>query len=276
MRTRFPKNGNTVRGPILERITEILLAFVDDPVMTIPTLSARLKLAQSTAYRFVGGLRRRGFLDTVGDGQYRLGPRILQLAEAARQQLSLVDLSAPVMTELSRRTQETTLLTTVAGDQALAVRQVAAPHPIRLTFQPGVARPLHAGASAKILFAYLDESHRERLLRSGHFGRHTARTVTDPARLRQQLDKIRAQGYVTTTGEYDEASSAIAAPIREPNGGVWGLSIVAPAARITDARLPGLIRAVTAAARSLEAQIRGVPTPAPVRRSGRTRATGTL
>jgi DNA-binding IclR family transcriptional regulator len=272
MRTHFSSNENSARGSILERVADILLAFNDEPVMTIPALSARLRLAQSTAYRFVSGLRRRGFLDAIGGGQYRLGPRVLQLAEVARQHLSLVDLSEPVMVDLSRRTGETTLLTTIAGDQALAVRQVAAPQPIRLTFQPGVARPLHAGASAKILFAFLDEPHRERLLRHGHFERHTTRTVTDPMRLRHQLDQIRARGYVVTTGEYDEASSAVAAPIRDPGGGTWGLSIVAPAARMTAARVPRLVRALLDSARILEHQMRGLPAVAAPRKPGRRRA----
>jgi IclR family acetate operon transcriptional repressor len=259
MRSQFSVSGNASRGPILERVADILLAFADEPVMTIPALSARLCLAPSTAYRFVGGLRRRGFLNATGGGRYQLGPRVLQLAEVARQQLSLVDLSEPVMVDLSRRTGETSLLTTVAGDQALAVRQVAAPQPIRLTFQPGVARPLHAGASAKILFAFLDEPRRQRLLRQGQFERHTARTVTDPVRLRHQLDDIRARGYVVTTGEYDEASSAVAAPIRDPGGEIWALSIVTPAARMTTARLPRLVRAVVEAAQLLEDQLRGLP-----------------
>ena len=235
--------------------------FMDQPTMTVLVLSRRLALRKSTAYRFVGGLRNRGFLDDLGDGRYRLGPRILQLAEAARQQLGIIDLSSMVMTKLAHATGETTLLTTVAGDQALAVRQVAAPQPIRLTFRPGVTRPLHAGASAKVLFAFLDEPHRERLLRTGKFERRTAETVTDPARLRRQLVEIRAQGYAVTTGEYEESLRAVAAPVVEPGGGIWGLSVVGPVVRMRDERLPELVRAVVAAARGLTVQLGGPPSP---------------
>jgi IclR family acetate operon transcriptional repressor len=217
-------------------------------------------MRRSTAYRFVSGLRERGFLEEdVRDGHYRLGARVLQLGEAARQQLSVVDLSTPVMEELAQTTGETCLLTTVVGDRALAVRQVAAPQPVRLTFQPGVTRPLHAGASAKVLFAFLDEKHRERLLRTSHFERRTARSVTDPDRLRQQLAQIRAQGYAVTTGEYEDALRAVAAPVIEPGGAVWGLSVVGPVTRMRDHRLAQVTRTVIAAAHAIRARLARTP-----------------
>jgi len=269
MGREVPRRGNQAAGPTLQRALDILLMFVDQPTMTVRVLSERLALRKSTAYRFVSGLRGRGFLDELGDGSYRLGPRILQLAEAARPQLGIIDLSSPIMAELAQATGETTLLTTVVGDQALAVRQVAAPQPIRLTFQPGVTRPLHAGASAKVLFAFLDEARRERLLRAGRFDRRTAETVTDPARLRRQLAEIRAQGYAVTTGEYEEALRAVAAPLVEPGGGIWGLSVVGPVGRMRDERLPQLVRAVVGAARTLTARLGAPPGPGPSSRPPR-------
>ena len=65
------------------------------------------------------------------------------------------------------------------------------------------------------------------------------------------------KGYAVTTGEYEEAIRAVAAPVLEPQGSVWGLSVVGLAARMTDERLPLLIRAVVEAARSLGDRLRG-------------------
>jgi DNA-binding IclR family transcriptional regulator len=249
--------GTPRKDPTFQRALEILLLFVEQPIMAVHALSERLAMRKSTAYRFVSGLRDRGFLDDAGAGQYRLGPRIFQLAEAARQSLGIVDLSVPVMEELAQATGETCLLTTVVADRALAVRQVAAPKPARLTFQPGVMRPLHAGASAKVLFAFLPDKHRERLLQTNRFERRTTRSVTDPVRLRRQLAQIRAQGYSVTTGEYEEALRAVAAPVIEPGGGVWGLSVVGPVTRMRDDRLSQVTRAVVAAANDLQTRLGG-------------------
>src|SRR5947207_5711238 len=104
MGTEVPHRGNQAAGPTLQRALDILLMFVDQPTMTVRVLSERLALRKSTAYRFVSGLRGRGFLDELGDGSYRLGPRILQLAEAARPQLGIIDLSSPIMAELAQAT----------------------------------------------------------------------------------------------------------------------------------------------------------------------------
>jgi DNA-binding IclR family transcriptional regulator len=252
-------------GPTFQRALDILVLFVERPTMTVQMIGERLQLPKSSAYRFVRGLCEQGLLNAIGSGRYRLGPRVLQLAEAARQQLSIVDLSSEVMADLAQATGETTLLTTVVGDQALAVRQVAAPQALRLTYQPGVIRPLNAGASAKILFASLDEAHQERLLRTVRFESHTLDTVVDPVRLRKELAQIRAQGYAVTTGEYEESIRAVAAPVLESGGSVWGLSIVGPAFRMADSRLPRLVAQVVEAARTLGNRIQQSASLGPLR-----------
>jgi DNA-binding IclR family transcriptional regulator len=135
-------------GPTFQRALDILFLFVERPTMTVQMIGERLELPKSSAYRFVRGLCEQGLLSTIGGGSYRLGPRIVQLAEAARQQLSVIDLSSEGMAELAQATGESTRMTTGVGEQALACRQVAAPQTLRLTFQPGVIRPMYAGESA--------------------------------------------------------------------------------------------------------------------------------
>lgn len=233
----------------LERGLDVLLTFIAQPVSSVPEVAARTGMSKSATYRIVRSLKDRGFLSNTGSGNYRPGPRVLQLAEAARQ--AVIDVARPKMRELSQLTGETVLLTTLAGDQALAVAQVSAPQPIRLTFETGVARPLHAGASAKVLFAFLDGRQRERILARGGFDRRTENTVTDPQLLSQQLDQIRGQGWAMSTEEYETHVRAIAAPVFDAEGGVWGLSVVGPVFRLTDDLVGRTIAVVLAAADDL-------------------------
>lgn len=240
-----------------ERALDVLLAFADEPAMTVPRLAERMEMTRSTAYRFVRGLRRRGFLDGTPDGRYRLGPRILQLARVARAQLTILEMAHPIMRELSERTGETALLTVAVDGQALAIEQIAAPQPIKLTFEVGTARPLHAGASAKVLLAYLGESERERILAAGGFDRRTANTVTDPEQLRQQLVAIRAQGYAVSREEYEKDVCAIAAPVFGPTGElIAGLSAVGPDFRMTEEVRRRVIAQVVAAAAKLTDRVK--------------------
>ena len=161
------------------------------------------------------------------------------------------------MEELAQTTGETCLLTTVVADRALAVRQVAAPQPVRLTFQPGVMRPLHAGASAKICSRFSPRSTGSGCFARARFEKRTVRSVTDPARLRQQLAQIRVQGYAVTTGEYEEAlQGGGCAGDRTRRRGV-GFERGRPGARMRDDRLSQATRAVVAAAHTFGARLGG-------------------
>jgi DNA-binding IclR family transcriptional regulator len=240
-----------------ERGLDILLAFADEPAMTVPRLAERMGMTRSTTYRFVRGLRKRGLLDGTPEGTYRLGPRILQLARVAREQLTILEMAHPIMRELSERTGETALLTVPIDGHALAIEQVAAPQPIKLTFEVGTARPLHAGASAKVLLAHLHETERERILAAGGFDRRTPNTVTDPEQLRQQLLAIRAQGYAVSREEYEKDVCAIAAPVFGPTGDlIAGLSAVGPDFRMTEEVRRRVIADVLAAAARLTERVR--------------------
>jgi DNA-binding IclR family transcriptional regulator len=240
------------KGP---RVLDVLLAFGTRPKMKVPEIADLVGLPQSTTYRFVRTLRDRGLLSASGDGLYAIGPRLLQLASSATSQSRVLDFAIPSMKALAEETGETILLSKLVGDKAMAIHQEPGRLPLRLTFEVGLTRPLHAGASSKILFAYLAEPLRERLLKAGGFQRQTLQTTTDPDVLRTQLAKIRRDGYAVTSDEWEEHVLAIATPIFEPGEAPWGLSLVAPSVRIPKKRLGELIGRVVASARDISVRL---------------------
>lgn len=240
----------------------MLLAFAEQPVMNMAELTARVGLPQSTAFRLVRTLQDVGMLTSAG-GMYRIGPRVLQLAEAARSEFDVVGVATPEMETLAEQTGETILLTTLAGDQAVAVHAVPGRQAIRFSFDIGIARPLHAGASAKILFAFMRQAHRDRILRAGQFERRTPQTVTDPNRLRVELALIREQGYSLTSDEWEPGALSTAAPVFGPLG-IWGLSIVAPTFRVDAAQAARMTELVIKAAHQINESVSAaVSAPSP-------------
>src|SRR5262249_48717242 len=117
--------------------------------------------------------------------------------------------------------------------------------------------PLHAGASAKVLLAYLKPSEIDTVLNAEDLPRYTEHTVTDPAILRAQLKAIRAAGHVVSDGEVDTGVRGIAAPIFGTNEQVIeGISVAGPAFRLHDAALPAVIAAVRNAAQLISQRLR--------------------
>ena len=133
------------------------------------------------------------------------------------------------MEALSREQGETAILTAPCGLEAIVLHTVEAEHArAALLRRRSGARPMHLGASGKVLAAYLEATSAS--------GSLTA--VGDPA-LAGALDgDPRARLGQSTTGELDRGVSAVAAPVLDPRGRLLaGLSVAGPSERMA---APGL------------------------------------
>jgi DNA-binding IclR family transcriptional regulator len=236
--------GAKGRNSTADRAIDVLLLFDERrPALSAVDVSERLAMPRSTTYRYLQSLRTYGLVeeDSAGSG-FRLGPRVLELARVARKGLGISEVALPHMRELAASTGEATLLTRRSGQQVVCLERVESTHRIRLSYERGQVLSPHAGASAKVLLAWLPPDAVQHLFR-GELTRYTDRTITDPAELRLQLDRIRAAGYAVSEGEVDEGVRGIAAPIFGSDGQVVaGLSTVGPAFRIDDKALPRIVQ----------------------------------
>jgi DNA-binding IclR family transcriptional regulator len=78
--------------------------------------------------------------------------------------------------------------------------------------------------------------------------RITAYTVTQPARLLEQLRRVRAEGYATTGEEMSLGACSVAVPVRNGDTVVAALGMVVPDLR---RQLPRLVSALQVAAHGI-------------------------
>jgi DNA-binding IclR family transcriptional regulator len=90
------------------------------------------------------------------------------------------------MEELQATTGETIALSVLDGHEALCIEMVEGWHEVKLVTRLGYRQPLHAGASARTLLAYLPPAEVERCL-AGALVALGPRTMTDPDQLRQAI-----------------------------------------------------------------------------------------
>lgn len=207
----------------------VLAAIIDGGPRRVDDLATQTGLPTSTVYRFVRTLVDTGFLE-ARDGVYHLGPRLVTVQGSDVGIEWLRRLATPLMRELVAATEESVVLTVRTGLSALVVETVDSPHLMRLSFTRGTVRPLHAGASAKVLLAFSADDVVRSVL-SRELERFSAGTP-DSATLTRQINEIRAQGYVTTHGEVDPFASAIGVPVLRGGELVCGLSVAGPEMRL--------------------------------------------
>ena len=166
--------------------------------------------------------------------KYRLGFRILELASLVYDRLELRKIAAPFIKEFSEKTQETVYLTVLNRDRAVCIEKIESNFALRLSVNRGESFPLHSCATSRILMAHLPEEQQESII-SGGLDKYTQNTMTDPAELREELAKIKKQGFAYSDQELDEGARAVSAPIFDCFGRVIaGLSIAGPVYRFTD------------------------------------------
>ena len=245
---------------------EILLLFDSSrPIFTILEICDLLRFSQSKTYRLVRALVHHGLLETQnGSGQYSLGMNALRLGLLAQQKFKIGVMALPYMKELSRLTKETVLLTAIQGNKAICLERVESAEPIRYSlFTPGANLPLHAGASSKVLLAFLPEVEWDAIIVEGGLQRFTPQTITDPGVLKEQLREIRIRGFAFSDQEVDRDVRAVAAPILNARGDlIAGLSVAGPAYRINKRRVQSLGQLVRRYAGKIAGQIQE-PSPGP-------------
>jgi len=178
-------------------------------------LQRETAMPRATLYRLLAVLCENGFALPPGDGadRYRIGPEIARLAGAADRPRDLVSAARPVMERLARQVRETVKLVVVDGTDALTCAVADTGLEARVTALVGTKVPLHIGASQRLLLAHAPATLWRRVL-SQPLEQRTGRTLSDPARLRASLDKLRRVDSEQTYGEGIQGVGAAAALVR--------------------------------------------------------------
>jgi DNA-binding IclR family transcriptional regulator len=221
----------------VDKAITILNCFsVEEAVLSVGAISKMTGITLSTASRLLSTMERRGVVEKAGGhGRYHLGYRTYFWGLLSRRHNNLATLARPMMEQLRDSSGEEVSLYIVTGNHRTCLERVASKHAIAMTGSIGGRLPLHAGASGRVLLAYMPPDRQEQVLESTGLDRFTEHTLTDPDRLRAELRKIREQGVGISREEREPGAYSVVAPIRDADGQVVAsLTIAGPLYRLSD------------------------------------------
>jgi IclR family transcriptional regulator, KDG regulon repressor len=225
---------------VLTHIIAILDCFsVSRPELGVREAARLADISPSTAGRLMAELKDAGILQQNPVSRaYSPGSRVLTWSSVYLALLNIRTVALPFMEDLRQATGETITLYVREGNDRLCVERMESQLNIRMVTRVGSRLPLYAGSAGKAILAFMPEAAREDYLGSVAFKPLTNQTISDPAVMRQELVKIRQEGYALSCGEWILEASGVAAPIFGPGGAVLGaLSISGPGSRLTVERL---------------------------------------
>ncbi|BDD81867.1 IclR family transcriptional regulator [Tsukamurella pulmonis] len=212
-----PESLTPVSGiGVLDKSVAVLRAAAAEPA-SLADLCGRTGLPRATAHRLAVGLELHGLLTRDGDGLWRPGSALRELAASTAD--ALVDTAAMVLPRLREITGESVQLYRREGDHRICVAAAEPPSGLRDTVPVGSRLPMTAGSGAKVLAAWADT-------RADSF-------FTDRA-----LSEVRKRGWAQSAGERESGVASVSAPVRNPRGEVIAaISVSGPIDRM--GRRPG-------------------------------------
>lgn len=228
-------------SPISHAITVLRCFSVDEPMLGVTEIAARVGLHKSSVSRILATLEAEDVVerDPV-TRRYRLGLGVIGIAGPLLADLDERRVAQPALRDLAERTGETSALLLCNGHEAVSVEQVPSPHLVKHTTSLGTRYRTALSASVQVFLAALPAAHRKALLTDGTI----AHTQTDDAGLAAFADRLAgatARGYAVNYGETSIEEVGVSSPVFDHRGDVTDAALVsAPRFRVSPEQLTAL------------------------------------
>jgi IclR family acetate operon transcriptional repressor len=206
----------------VDRALALLAAVVrDDGLTSAATLAGGLGLAPSSGRRLVATLERHGLIRRIAHGRYAGADELSRLAAGIRPHRRVVEEARPRLRRIASAMNGTGHLGVLEGDMVTYLVKEGGPGVF--TREHGQLEAYCTGIG-KALLAQLPERRIEAYLR-GSFVQLTDRTLTDPAKLREEIVLTRQRGFAIDDREMADDVACIAVPLRTNDGTPMAISI---------------------------------------------------
>lgn len=250
--------GGAYNVRAVARALAVLKSFTGKDGQTLAETTVATGLDKGTTRRLLLTLMDNGFVtyDQAGQ-QYRLGLAIRELAASVTGEFDLRSVALPILNELSSDLHMTAFLAVYDKDEAVCLERVHDMRGIEVHWWPvGGALPFCCGGAPKLLLAYRSEAEIANALKRPLVAM-TPKSITDPAKLKTELAKIRSQGFALAIDDVTLGLTALAVPVHGSDGNVaCSLSVAGLTPQMAERGKALHVKQLQAAAKELERLIR--------------------
>ncbi len=212
---------------------------ISQPELGVREIARQLNLHPSTVGRMLATMASLGILKQDKEShRYLMGSKVLTWSSVYMNNLDVRAQAHPYLEDLYKTTQETVSIYIMDGSERVCIDRFDSPLSIRMVAHIGERLPLYAGASGKVLLAFLLPEQRDGILKNLRLERLSATTIVNIDNFRKELAVVKKRGYAISHGERLEGASGIAAPVFDAsNRVVASINISGPTTRFTKEKL---------------------------------------
>jgi len=229
-----------------ERILAILDLFSEArPEWSPDEMMAQLGYSRPTLYRYLKTLKDSGYLASLPQTGYSLGPRVTELDFLMTRADPMIRLGQRELESLAGRFPGSAFLVRWYGRKLLCVASVVSVETPLSSYPRGRPMPLGRGAISRAIVAFLPARERRKLVQDYLAEFAVAGVGTTADDVLAVLRTVRRAGVATAWGEVTPGVVAVAAPIlaaeHSPHGAIC---MTSNEADVTDDRLDMIREAV--------------------------------
>lgn len=204
----------------LERGLDVIRSLsMPGPGLTLSDVAQSTGLTRASARRFLLTLEDLGYVRSE-DRRFSLTPRVLELGYAFLSSFTLPQIAQPHLRELVERVHESSSVSVLDGGEIVYVAREPTQRIMTVAISVGTRFPAHATSMGRVLLAGLADGELEAFLQSTELPAFTTSTVTDKSKLREEVDRVRRQGWALVDQELEDGLRSIAVPVHGQAGNV--------------------------------------------------------
>lgn len=219
----------------LSRGLAVIQAFDKNaPKLTLTEVAKRTELNRAAARRFLFTLNALGYVETDGK-LFWLGPKILELGYAYLASQPIVDIVQPYIDEVSKATGESCSVSVIDGNDVVYIARHLTHHVMSVTLNVGTRLPAFVTSMGRAMLAFRPDDEVNQILKNSQLKKFTEFTIVDRNLIKEELIKVKQQGFAVVNQELDFGLRSIAVPIFNKRGlCVAAMNVSTHAGRLSD------------------------------------------
>lgn len=192
---------------------EVIKSFdAQTPAMTLTEVAKKNDLSRASARRFLLTLQKLGYVSSDGK-QFRLTARVLDLGYSYLSTLNFGGVITRYMEEVTLKLGESCSASVLDGQNIVYIARVPVRGLLPINLQIGAKLPAYATSMGRVLLAAMPQEHLDIFLAEAPFEALTPYTLTEASQLREEVDKVRQQGYAINDQQLELGLRSVAVPV---------------------------------------------------------------
>lgn len=212
---------------------------------------------KSTTYRLLSTLTSLNVVHQNENEKYRLGSKLFELGNRVSMFKTIKKATNIPIKNTALEIQETVLLSILKENRVFHINKADSLHGLKINISIGSYQPIHATASGKLLLAFSDVNHQNKILDNIIFDKITSKTILSKASLKKELLKIKKQEYALDVEEFELGLVSIAIPIKNKHQNIIAcISASGPLSRFRIENIPNYIHVLKKGATIIEEEFK--------------------